>query len=134
MDAKFTPIAHVPIAQYLKTSFTAKIGPKQSFTHDVYSRGEGPPVIVIQELPGIGIETLQLADRLVAAGFQVVLPHLFGPLGKTQMLGNLVRVFCMRREFHLFRANRTYNAFRQRTQCLDTRFCGSSWSSNSQGA
>lgn len=102
MDEPFTPIA-----QYVKTIFTSKIGGERSVSHDVYSRGEGPPVVIIQELPGIGIETLRLADHLVAAGFQVVLPHLFGQLEKTQMVGNLLRVFCMRREFYLFRANQS---------------------------
>ena len=68
-------------------------------------RAPGPPIVLIQELPGIGMETLRLADQLQAAGFQVVLPHLFGPLGRTSMLGNLVRVFCLRREFQLFRSN-----------------------------
>jgi len=53
----------------------------------------GAPVVLIQELPGIGVETLRLADELVAAGFPVVTPHLFGPIGRTQMLRNLVRVF-----------------------------------------
>ena len=58
--------------------------------------------MIIQELPGIGPETLRLADEFVAAGFTVVLPHLFGPLGKTDLAGNMLRVLCMRREFRLF--------------------------------
>lgn len=70
--------------------------------HDVYTRGSGPVVIVIQELPGIGPSTLALADRLVDSGFTVVMPHLFGPLGEISLAGNLARVFCMRREFRLF--------------------------------
>jgi len=71
-------------------------------SHNVYERGEGPPVVLIQELPGIGRETLRLADRLQAAGFRVVMPHLFGPLGRVAP-ANVARVFCMRREFELFR-------------------------------
>ena len=35
----------------------------------------------------------------------MVLPHLFGPLGKISLLGNTARVFCMRREFKLFEKN-----------------------------
>lgn len=100
MDRTYTPIA-----QYAKTNFASNTRLDKRIKHDVYSRGDGAPVVVIQELPGIGIETLQLADRLVAAGFQVVLPHLFGPLERTQMIRNLARVFCMRREFRLFAAN-----------------------------
>ena len=82
-------------------SFEAPIRSGRRVSHDVYERGEGPPVVIIQELPGIGPETLALATRFVDAGFSVALPHLFGPLGKISMLGNMVRVFCMRREFTL---------------------------------
>ena len=35
----------------------------------------------------------------------VVLPHLFGPLGRTSLLGNSLRVMCMRREFAIFAKN-----------------------------
>ena len=58
--------------------------------------------MIIQELPGIGQATLRLADRFVENDFKVVLPHLFGPLGRTSLLGNTLRVLCMRREFTIF--------------------------------
>lgn len=100
-------IAPTPISQFEKSSFTATVSGQHNVTHDIYVRGEGPPVVLIQELPGIGKETLRLADKLIAAGFSVVLPHLFGPLEKTSIAGNLLRVMCMRREFALFAANRS---------------------------
>jgi dienelactone hydrolase len=87
------------------STFSAPMEGGHVVTHDVYERGEGPPVVIIQELPGIGPQTLQLADHFVDQGFRAVLPHLFGPLGKVSMLGNMVRVFCMRREFQLFEKN-----------------------------
>ena len=90
---------------YRKESFTAELNGGGEVSHDVYTKGEGPTVVIIQELPGIGQETLRLADLFIAKGYQVVLPHLFGPLGRTSTLGNLARVFCMRREFHLFLKN-----------------------------
>jgi dienelactone hydrolase len=96
-----------PIADYEKSVFTAATSDGHHIGHDVYQRGDGPPVVLIQELPGIGIETLRLADELVDAGLSVVMPHLFGPLGKTNLLGNTLRVLCMRKEFHLFQANRS---------------------------
>jgi len=103
-----------PITSYAKFEFTGPLyapgEPKgHEFKRPVYCRGpeHAPPVIVIQELPGIGPETFHLCDELVAAGFRVYLPHLFGPLGKTDMLGNTFRVFCMRREFALFAANQS---------------------------
>ncbi len=69
----------------------------------VYERGTGRrPIVLFQELPGIGPETLDLARRLDEAGYRVFLPHLFGPLGKTSFVGNTVRLLCMRRVFHLF--------------------------------
>ncbi|MCO4770243.1 MAG: dienelactone hydrolase family protein [Deltaproteobacteria bacterium] len=87
---------------YEKTVFEAPNAHGQVLRHDVYARGEGPVVVLIQELPGIGQETLRLADQFTHSGFSVVLPHLFGPLGRTAMVGNLVRVFCMRKEFRVF--------------------------------
>ncbi len=87
--------------------FSAPISNGHTATHDVYAKGSGPVVVIVQELPGIGPETLKLADHFVAQGFTACLPHLFGPLGRTSMLGNLVRVFCMRREFKLFERNAT---------------------------
>ena len=99
-------ISHTPISAYRKSHFSADNGKGQQIDHDVYRNGEGAPVILIQELPGIGPETMRLADRLVEAGFEVVLPHLFGPLEQVSMLGNLGRVFCMRKEFSLFAKNK----------------------------
>ena len=90
-----------------KSVFSTDAMDGEPLAHDVYTKGDGPVVVIIQELPGIGLETLRLADRLVASGFRVVMPHLFGPLGKFALLGNLGRVFCMRREFTLFAKNKS---------------------------
>jgi len=46
--------------------------------HPTYRRGTGPGVIVIHEIPGITPEVIGFADEVVAAGFTVVMPHLFG--------------------------------------------------------
>ncbi len=88
-----------------RQSLLARVRKEQTITHDVYERGEGPPIVLIQELTGIGPETLHLADRLVAEGYRVVLPHLFGRLGRTELAPNLVRVLCVWRELHLFACN-----------------------------
>ena len=96
---------------YTKSSFSGPLSTDQQSnpnkTHDVYEKGTGPVVIIIQELPGIGQETLALAESFINDGFCVVLPHLFGPLGRTSLLGNTARVLCMRREFSIFEANKT---------------------------
>lgn len=91
------------ITDYQKETCSFPMRNGHTATHDVYTRGKGSKVLIlIQELPGIGQETLALADRFVANEYTVVLPHLFGPLGKTSLIGNTVRVFCMRRAFRLF--------------------------------
>lgn len=99
--------ASTAMSAYQSAPFSATCSDGAQITHDVYRRGSGAPVVLIQELPGIGPETLRLADEFVANGFEIVLPHLFGPLGKVSTGGNLLRVFCMRREFHLFENNRS---------------------------
>jgi dienelactone hydrolase len=90
-----------------KNTFSAPTRNGDTITHNVYSRGSGPVVVIIQELPGIGQETLALADKFVNDGYKVFLPHLFGPLGKTSGLPNFIRVFCMRKEFAIFEKNKS---------------------------
>lgn len=92
---------------YSKRSFSAPVSGGHEIVHDVYTQGTGPVVVIIQELPGIGPQTLTLAQKLRDAGFTTVLPHLFGPLGSVSLVGNLVRVLCMRREFRLLEKNAT---------------------------
>lgn len=87
---------------YTQRKFRAVLPSGHAVTHDVYTKGTGPVVMIMQELPGIGPETLRLADEFEREGFTVVLPHLFGPLGKTALLTNGLRMLCMRREFTLF--------------------------------
>ena len=82
--------------------FTAVLTTGGEVTHDVYVGGEGPPIMILQELPGIGPETLELAQRLNDSGFRVYLPHLFGTFGKTQTGKNFTRLFCVRREINMF--------------------------------
>jgi dienelactone hydrolase len=85
-------MAAIPqIESFEKGSFSALTSGGHKITHDVYARGDGPVVVIIQELPGIGQETLALAERFVARGYKVYLPHLFGPLGKTSGLPNFIR-------------------------------------------
>lgn len=75
--------------------------------HKVYVSGVGPPLLILQELPGIGPQTLRLAEALTSQGFSVYLPHLFGPLGETQVVRNLARVLCMRKELAIFQRGKS---------------------------
>jgi dienelactone hydrolase len=44
----------------------------------VYVKGEGPPVILLHEIPGLLPETAKFAEKLVHAGYRVYMPLLFG--------------------------------------------------------
>ncbi len=67
-----------------------------------YRRGTGPGVIVIHEIPGVTPNVIAFADRVVAAGFTVVMPSLFGTPGSEPStaygLGSLVHG-CVSKEF-----------------------------------
>ncbi len=90
---------------FAKTRFTAPIGGRPT-SFDVYTIGAGAPVILMQEMPGIGATTIAFCKRLAASGFEVWAPHWFGPLGATSPL-NVARLLCMRREFQVFAKNQS---------------------------
>lgn len=71
-------------------------------THPTYRRGTGPGVVLIHEIPGITPKVLRFADEVVAAGYTVVLPHLFGEPGAPMSLGQVAKVLprlCVNHEF-----------------------------------
>ena len=75
--------------------------------HYVYhSQIEGPPVLLLHELPGLTAQCRQLADRISKAGFRVYMPLLFGAPERTDLISNTVHV-CISREFQAFAANKT---------------------------
>ncbi len=90
------------VADFEKFSFTAQLTTGETVTHDVYFAGDGPAILMIQELPGIDQDTLNLAQSLIDQGYSVYLPHLFGTFGRKTLLRNTVRLFCVRREINLF--------------------------------
>lgn len=79
------------------------------FTFETYRRGAGPGVIVMHESPGLTPEVVAFADEVVARGFTVVLPHLFGSAHQAprplEVLGVVAQV-CIHREFTLLAAGR----------------------------
>lgn len=79
-------------------------------THPTYRKGTGPGVIIIHELPGITPEVIGFADTVVAAGFTVLLPHLFGtpeaPMSGLNILKSLRQV-CVSSEFNKLAAGVT---------------------------
>ncbi len=77
-------------------------------TRRVYTRGSGPGVVVMHEIPGITPEVADFGRRVAAEGFKVYLPHMFGvpdkPLSVPYVLGEMVRA-CIGREFSVFAKN-----------------------------
>jgi len=49
---------------------------------DLHDKGHGPAVLLLHELPGLSRATLNLVDRLVADGYHVYYPRLFGDYGE----------------------------------------------------
>lgn len=69
-----------------------------NISHDVYVIGDGPPVLVMHELPGLTAVVVDFARRLAGQGFRVYLPHLFGKSLQSASLSNSLRL-CISREF-----------------------------------
>jgi dienelactone hydrolase len=76
----------------------------------VFRMGEGPAVIVMAEIPGITPKVADFARRVVAAGFTVVMPVLFGTPGAEPRPVDGMKVIvgaCVSKEFAAFATNRT---------------------------
>ncbi len=74
----------------------------RTLTFPTYRKGSGPGVIVIHEIPGLTAKVIGFAEEVVAAGFTVVLPHLFGtPDTKYNPLtvAATMRQVCVSKEF-----------------------------------
>jgi dienelactone hydrolase len=79
-------------------------------THPTYRKGVGPGVVVIHEIPGITPAVLEFGENLVARGFTVVMPSLFGRPGAEPTVLESVRsiaAVCVSREFTMFALGRT---------------------------
>src|SRR5271155_3075191 len=88
------------MALELKNKFTLHHG---SITHDVYTEGAGPAVVLMHELPGMSPGCLRAAERIVNCGFKVYLPLFFGHPNQYSVAdGVLSTVFCVRHEFNVF--------------------------------
>jgi len=86
----------------LLDSWTQSSHTADGVTHPTYRKGSGPGVIVIHEIPGLTPEVIAFAEEVVAAGFTVVLPHLFGtperPMSPAY-IGKVLPKLCVSREF-----------------------------------
>lgn len=76
----------------------------------VYWQGAGPAVVVMTEMPGITPAVADFARRLVAEGFLVALPDLFGDPGREPTNGYVFASLakgCVSREFVAFATGKT---------------------------
>jgi dienelactone hydrolase len=79
-------------------------------THPTYRKGTGPGVVVVHEIPGMTEDVVAFGEEVVAAGFTVVMPHLFGEAGGPASLAAVARVFpklCVSREFTMLALHET---------------------------
>ncbi len=86
----------------LLDSWTAGQHPADGVTHPTYRKGSGPGVIVIHEMPGLTPSVIGFGEEVVAAGFTVVMPQLFGTPEAPMSMGNVLKVLpraCVSREF-----------------------------------
>ena len=94
-----------PLLDFRSFSF-AHLGQERT----VYRKGQGPAVIVMHEVPGISIEVIRFARKVVDSGFTVFMPHLFGIFGTGTNEGNRLRELaklCVSREWHVLAENRS---------------------------
>lgn len=71
-------------------------------TYPTYRKGTGPGVVVIHEMPGLTPGVIGFGEEVVAAGYTVVLPQLFGAPEAPMSVGNVLKVLpraCISREF-----------------------------------
>ena len=95
-----TPAAADPLEGWTAAPFIAA-----GTTHEVYTRGSGPGVVLLPEIPGMTPEVMGLGNHLVEAGFTVAIPSLFGVPGRPVSAGYVLPTFaraCISREFQAF--------------------------------
>lgn len=85
--------------QYEKTTFE-----HDGLTRQLFTRGDGPGIVVMHEIPGIYDAVIEFADRLVDAGYRVYMPDLVGepgrPFSNGYMVSSMARA-CIAKEFHV---------------------------------
>lgn len=90
------------LPNFSRSTFT-----QADISHFVYEAGAGPPIIVIHELPGMTKACVLFAERLIAQGFKVYLPLLFGRPGQNPAPIRFLFKLCISREFYLFKNHQT---------------------------
>jgi dienelactone hydrolase len=77
-------------------------------TRSVFRKGHGFGVVLLHELPGLTTETVSLAEHIIANGFHVAMPLLFGqPLQRPATGLAMSPLLCLKKEFHCFSAGKS---------------------------
>ncbi len=79
-------------------------------TRDIYRKGSGPAVIVIEEMPGITPKVVEFAEKVQNLGLSVVIPQLFGDPGAPPSIGRFAKAFfpaCISKEFNVLALKKT---------------------------
>lgn len=86
----------------LLDSWTPDVHTFDGVSHPTYRKGTGPGVVIVHEIPGLTPKVIAFAEEVVAAGFTVVLPHLFGtperPMSVPYIVSTITRL-CVNSEF-----------------------------------
>lgn len=90
----------VEVSGFARESFT-----HDGIAHDVYRAGTGPAVVVLHEIPGLHPGVIDFARRVIAEGFTVYVPSLFGHVGEpfaAKAIAPAIVRTCISREFAMF--------------------------------
>ena len=91
------------LAGYESFPFTA-----EDKTYTVHTRGSGPGVVIMHEVPGLTPDVQMFCDRVADAGFRVFVPEMFGSTGKPFSLpyaAQQIARACISREFAVLAKN-----------------------------
>jgi dienelactone hydrolase len=86
----------IDISDFAAVAFQA-----DGISHQVFSKGAGPDILLMHELPGMTVECIRLARTLEGAGFRVHMPLLFGDPGDDHSILFTANI-CIGREINLF--------------------------------
>lgn len=92
------------------TGWTRSTFEAAGLEREVWTKGSGPAVIVVHEVPGITPKVQRFAEEVVGCGFTVAMPSLVGTPGQEMSNGYAVRSLlkvCVAREFVSLATNRT---------------------------
>src|SRR5262249_25039584 len=96
------------LAESSLDGFSEFVFQANGFSHRVFRMGDPQhaPLLVMPEIAGLSPGLVRFSKRLVAAGFQLYVPWLFGPFLEPAPMRNYARL-CISREFAYLRAGTT---------------------------